>query len=185
VGKSSIITRLIQNRFTHGGTSTCGADFWTWNCRLGDETARLQIWDTAGQEEFHSLAPIYYKDAHAALLVFSLIDQRSFDRMVQWKNELISSRGEDIKLVVVGNKADVVKDRCIKNEQGEAIAAANKAQYFEVSAKTGQGIDLLFAHVAEMLANLPVQASAISRRSTRVGLQVVNGEPAPQKGGCC
>jgi 50S ribosomal subunit-associated GTPase HflX len=105
--------------------------------------------------------------------------------MVQWKNQLVSSRGEDIKIVVVANKIDVPKERCIKTEQGEAIAAANRAQYFEVSAKTGQGIDLLFAHLTELLAGLPVQTKTIATRSSRVGLQVVNGEEAPKKNGCC
>jgi GTPase SAR1 family protein len=125
------------------------------------------------------------RTSYAAILVFSCIDQRSFDRMIQWKNELISSRGEDIKLIVVANKIDATKDRCIKTEQGEAIAGTIKAQYFEVSAKTGQGIDLLFAHVTDLLSKIPSSGPSLAKRSSRVGLQVVNGEEQPKAKGCC
>jgi small GTP-binding protein len=186
VGKTSIGRRWAENRFDQTTRSTVAAAFFQKSVTTRDgKTLNVMLWDTAGQEEYHSLAPIYYKDAHAALLVFSVVDQRSLDRMIQWKNELISSRGEDIKLVVVANKVDMVKDRCIKSEQGESIASANHAEYFEVSAKTGQGIDLLFAHVAEILAALPVQGTPVAKRSGRVGLQVVSGEDAPEEKGCC
>jgi small GTP-binding protein len=92
------------------------------------------LWDTADQENYHSLAPIDYKDAEAALLVFSVRDSASFDRMVQWPNEVISARGPDIRLVVVGNKADL-KHRVVPRERGAAFASENSAEYFEVSAK--------------------------------------------------
>jgi small GTP-binding protein len=186
VGKTSIGRRWAENKFEQTTRSTVAAAFFQKSVQVKDgRMLNIMLWDTAGQEEFHSLAPIYYKDAHAAILAFSVVDQRSFDRMVQWKNELISSRGENIKLVVVGNKIDMTKDRCIKPEQGEAIAEANRAKYFEVSAKTGQGVDLLFAHVAELLASLPTQTQSLAKRSSKVGLQVVNGEDQPPQKGCC
>jgi small GTP-binding protein len=186
VGKTSIGRRWAEDRFDQTTRSTVAAAFFQKSTTTKDgRTINIMLWDTAGQEEYHSLAPIYYKDAHAALLVFSCIDQGSFDCMIQWKNELVSSRGEDIKLVVVANKIDVTKDRCIKSEQGEGIAQTINAQYFEVSAKTGQGIDLLFAHVAEILSKLPTSSPALARRSSRVGLQVVNGEEQPKGKVCC
>jgi small GTP-binding protein len=186
VGKTSIGRRWAENRFDQTTRSTVAAAFFQKSMTTRDgKTINIMLWDTAGKEEYHSLAPIYYKDAHAAILVFSCIDQRSFDRMIQWKNELISSRGEDIKLVVVANKIDATKDRCIKTEQGEGIAGTIKAQYFEVSAKTGQGIDLLFAHVTDILSKIPTAGTALTKRSSRVGLQVVNGEEQPKAKGCC
>jgi small GTP-binding protein len=188
VGKTSIGRRWSEDRFDPGTRSTVAAAFFQKNVTTKNgKSINIMLWDTAGQEEFHSLAPIYYKDAHAALLVFSVVDRTSYDRMVQWRNELFSSRREDIKFVVVGNKIDL-KDRVIETKMGEQFARENNAHYFEVSAKTGQGIDLLFVHVAELLAKLPVPAgpSLATKRSSKVGIQVVNGEEntAP-KNGCC
>jgi 50S ribosomal subunit-associated GTPase HflX len=106
--------------------------------------------------------------------------------MVQWRNELISSRGEDIRLVIAANKIDL-KERVIKAEQGQQFARANNSQYFEVSAKTGYGIESLFAHVAELLASIPPEAEtsmSAKRRQSKVTLQVVDGD-GKKKGGCC
>jgi small GTP-binding protein len=188
VGKTSIGRRWSEDRFDANTRSTVAAAFFqkTVTTKSG-KAINIMLWDTAGQEEFHSLAPIYYKDAHAALLVFSVVDRTSYDRMVQWRNELLSSRGDDVKFVVVGNKIDV-KDRVIATEMGEQFARAHNAQYFEVSAKTGQGIDLLFVHVAELLAKLPIRSgpSLATKRISKVGIQIVNGEEnTSPKNGCC
>jgi small GTP-binding protein len=186
-GKTSIGRRWSEDRFEQTTRSTVAAAFFqkTVTTKTG-RAITIMLWDTAGQEEFHCLAPIYYKDAHAALLVYSVADQASFDRIIQWRNEVISSRGEDIRIVVAANKLDL-KNRVITAEQGEQFARANNAQYFEVSAKTGQGIELLFAHVAELLAAIPPDAEtsmSIKRRKSKVTLQVVDGYER-RKGGCC
>jgi GTPase SAR1 family protein len=67
----------------------------------------IMLWDRSGQDYFHFLAPIYYKEGHVGLLVCSVVDQPSFDRMVQSRNELVSSRGGDIRLVIAANKIDL------------------------------------------------------------------------------
>lgn len=187
VGKTSVGKRWAEDKFDQTTRSTVAAAYFhkTTTTKAG-KSISIQLWDTAGQEEFKSLAPIYYKDSHAAILVYSCIDQASFDKMVSWRNELIMSRGEDIKIVIVANKIDLVKDRCISTEQGEQYAKSVKAQHFEVSAKTGQGIDLLFYHVAELLASLPERAKPASKRHGKVCLQVLNGDEAEKKKeGCC
>jgi small GTP-binding protein len=94
VGKTSISLQRSEDRFEQTIRSTVAAAFFQKTVTTKSERAiNIMLWDTAGQEEVHSLAPIYYKDTHAALLVYSVVDQPSFDRMVQWRNELISSRG--------------------------------------------------------------------------------------------
>lgn len=187
VGKTSIGKRWAEDKFEQTTRSTVAAAFFqkTMNTKDG-KTLNIQLWDTAGQEEFKSLAPIYYKDSQAAILVYSCTDQASFEKMQAWMKELIMSRGENIKIVIVANKIDLVKDRCVSTEQGERYAQSVKAQHFEVSAKTGQGIDLLFFHVAELLASLPEKVKmAATKRPGKVCLQVVNGEEAEKKKGCC
>jgi small GTP-binding protein len=187
VGKTSIGKRWAEDTFDSATRSTVAAGFFEKTLITKDgRSLKIMLMDTAGQEEFHSLAPIYYKDAHAALLVFSIIDEGGFQRMQQWRSELISSRGPDIKIIVVGNKLDMSKSRVIRQEDAQKFATTIGSQYFEVSAKTGQGIDLLFAHLGEILGNLPQQQAApAQKRGTKMGLQIVNGEEEEQKKGCC
>jgi small GTP-binding protein len=187
VGKTSIGKRWAEDTFDSATRSTVAAGFFEKVIVAKDgRSLKIMLMDTAGQEEYHSLAPIYYKDAHAALLVFSIIDEGGFQRMQQWRNELISSRGPDIKIIVVGNKLDLAKSRVVTQEAAERFAQTIGSPYFEVSAKTGQGIDLLFAHLGETMAKLPTpERGPAPKRGTKMGLQIVNGEEEEQKKGCC
>ncbi|OHT00101.1 small GTP-binding protein [Tritrichomonas foetus] len=188
VGKTSIGKRWEEERFDQSQRSTVAAACYKKSMNIEGKLITINLWDTAGQEEYHSLAPIYYKDAHAALLVFSVIDQKSFDRMVQWKKELFMSRGEDIKIVVVGNKIDMVKERCISAQQAERFAQSIHAKYFEVSAKTGQGIDMLFLHVGSLLVKLQPKGPASRAGKSKIGLQVIDAtenDTTDDKKGCC
>ena len=187
VGKTAICKQFCEHTFNENQPTTVGLEFGTRIIEDENTRIKLQVWDTAGQEEFKSLAPIYYKDSQAAILVYSVVDQGSFEKTVQWRKELMMSRGENIKIVIVANKIDLDKDRCVSREQGEEYAKSVNAKYFEVSAKTGDGIELLFFHVADLLMSLP-QKEREGKRPGRVSLTVVNGEEAENRkkqGGCC
>ena len=69
---------------------------------------RLQLWDTAGQERFRSITKLYYRGASAVLLVYSIIDESSFEEMGRWLTEMRENLGNDIVIHVVGTKSDVV-----------------------------------------------------------------------------
>ena len=188
VGKSSIGNKWMNNTFDPNRRSTVAAAFFQKSVICGGKTVDIVLWDTAGQEEYHSLAPIYFKDAQAAILVYSVIDANSFERMMQWKKELVMSRGENIKVVIAANKIDMPSQRVITPQQGAEFAQKIGCPIFEVSAKTGQGIDMLFQSLAQILVTIPVQKNT-SRRQGKVGLQVINGEEevkeAEKSGGCC
>lgn len=188
VGKSSIGNKWQNGTFDPQRRSTVAAAFFQKTIVSNGKNIDIQLWDTAGQEEYHSLAPIYFKDAHAALLVYSVTDATSFDRMMQWKNELVMARGENIKLIIAANKIDMVSQRVISQQQGMDFATKIGCPIFEVSAKTGEGIDVLFQTLAKILSELPQKGAGGPRRTGRVGLQVINGEeeaPPKKDGGCC
>ena len=185
VGKTSIGKRWVEGKFEAGTRSTVSAAFFQKKVQFGTKSFDIQLWDTAGQEEFHSLAPIYYKDAQAAILVYSVIDSKSFERMQQWKKELHASRGDAIKIVICGNKIDLQSQRCVKIEDAENVAKQFGAQHFEVSAKTGEGIETMFLHLTEILSTIPLANSGPTRRS-HTSLQVVDAvEKEEKSGGCC
>ncbi|KAL7544264.1 hypothetical protein ACHAWF_007646 [Thalassiosira exigua] len=103
--------------------------------------AQLSIWDTAGQERFHSLGPIYYRDAKGAILVYDITDRPSFDRVKKWTKELRKMVGDATKvcLAIVGNKSDLQRQsRAVDADEAEKYARGVGAAFFEVSAKTGR-----------------------------------------------
>ena len=110
VGKTSLLLRYIKGSFSPPTvTSTIGASFLTKRVVDVDGTiVRLQLWDTAGQERFRSITKLYYRGASAVLLVYSIIDEGSFEEMGRWLTEMRENLGNDIIIHVVGTKSDVV-----------------------------------------------------------------------------
>ncbi|KAH0790643.1 Ras-related protein Rab-21 [Histomonas meleagridis] len=175
VGKTSIGLKWSRGEFDPHRKSTVQAGLYSKKVETSKGMIELHLWDTAGQEEYHAIAPIYYKEAQAALLVYSVIDQRSFDRMVQWHKELKQNRGDDVKIVVVANKIDMANQRVIPSQKGIEYARSIGCNHFEVSAKTGEGIDMLFRYLTETLVSTPTTNTRAPTRG-RKGLTVLETE---------
>eukprot|EP01128_Nolandella_sp_AFSM9_P008214 TRINITY_DN4783_c0_g1_i1.p1 TRINITY_DN4783_c0_g1~~TRINITY_DN4783_c0_g1_i1.p1 ORF type:complete len:237 (-),score=53.04 TRINITY_DN4783_c0_g1_i1:179-838(-) len=152
VGKTSIALRFTQDTFQARTNPTIGASFLMKNMQVGENKMKLQIWDTAGQDRFRSLAPMYYRGASAALLVYDLTSASSFAKIKEWVKELRHNVPTDIIMVVVSNKLDRAEShRQLKREVGEEYARSVGASFAEVSAKTKEGIDEVFVEIAEKL----------------------------------
>jgi small GTP-binding protein len=150
VGKSCILSRFVQGSFDHSTPATIGAAFLTKVVTTNEGPMRLQLWDTAGQEKFRSLAPMYYRSANVAVLVFDVTSKSSLEDLEDWSAEIADKAPQGIKLVVIGNKIDLVEERVISTQAGkEAAAAMNAALYGETSALTGEGVNEIFAKIAE------------------------------------
>ncbi|CAH8256995.1 unnamed protein product [Arabidopsis lyrata] len=87
-GKSSLVLRFVKDQFVEFQESTIGAAFFSQTLAVNDATVKFEIWDTAGQERYHSLAPMYYRGAAAAIIVFDVTNQASFERAKKWVQEL-------------------------------------------------------------------------------------------------
>lgn len=109
----------------------------------------LNIWDTAGQEKFHSLGPIYYRESNGALLVYDLTDAKSFKRVQKWVMELTRMLGSTCCLFILGNKLDLKKERQVGTEEARAYADSVGAQFAEVSAKENIGLPDVFIQLTK------------------------------------
>jgi len=154
VGKTSILLRYVENSYVDGRPSTLQASYLDKHIVIEDEVnylssnrnvsrreAQLSIWDTAGQERFHSLGPIYYRDAKGAILVYDITDRPSFDRVRRWTKELRKMVGDSTKIsiTIVGNKLDLERQsRAVDSEEAQKYAQSVGASCLEVSAKTGR-----------------------------------------------
>jgi Ras-related protein Rab-6A len=118
---------------------------------LEDRTVRLQLWDTAGQERFRSLIPSYIRDSSVAVVVYDTTSRASFLNSSKWIDDIRSERGDDVVIMLVGNKTDLADRRQVSVEEGEAKASEEKILFIETSAKVGFNVKQLFRRLASAL----------------------------------
>ncbi|KAJ3097960.1 Ras- protein Rab6, partial [Physocladia obscura] len=118
---------------------------------LEDRTVRLQLWDTAGQERFRSLIPSYIRDSSVAVVVYDISNRTSFQNTNKWIDDVRSERGNDVIIVLVGNKTDLSDKRQVSTEEGEKKAKEANVLFIETSAKAGYNVKALFRKIAQAL----------------------------------
>ncbi|NXY00973.1 RAB21 protein, partial [Pteruthius melanotis] len=202
VGKTSLVLRYCENKFNDKHITTlqvrAGAGWW-WcgGSRCSPLTLRSssdcwQCLDTAGQERFHALGPIYYRDSNGAILVYDITDEDSFQKVKNWVKELRKMLGNEICLCIVGNKIDLEKERHVSVQEAETYAESVGAKHYHTSAKQNKGIEELFLDLCKrMIETAQVDERARGNGSSqsgiaRRGVQIIDDEPQVQSsGGCC
>lgn len=190
VGKTSIITRFMYDSFDKLYQATIGIDFLSKTMYLEDRTVRLQLWDTAGQERFRSLIPSYIRDSSVAVIVYDITNRASFLNTSKWIEDVRNERGNDVIIVLVGNKTDLNERRQVSVEEGEDKSSKEGIMFMEASAKAGFNIKSLFRKLATALPGMEVavpqatnlvdiKLSAPKRQETADG-----AEGNSQNGGC-
>eukprot|EP01128_Nolandella_sp_AFSM9_P000491 TRINITY_DN1064_c0_g1_i1.p1 TRINITY_DN1064_c0_g1~~TRINITY_DN1064_c0_g1_i1.p1 ORF type:complete len:206 (+),score=34.92 TRINITY_DN1064_c0_g1_i1:25-618(+) len=152
VGKTSITLRFCRDTFLDGTEATIGASFLTKMMTISDRQIKFEMWDTAGQERYRALAPMYYRNCDAALLVYDLTDAESFSALQSWYQELQKNVPNCI-IVLAGNKVDLAQERTVSQDTAQEFASDHECPLMEVSSKTGAGIDELFTKLGSMLTD--------------------------------
>jgi Ras-related protein Rab-6A len=130
---------------------------------LEDRTVRLQLWDTAGQERFRSLIPSYIRDSSVAVVVYDISNSKSFQNTRKWIDDVRGERGNDVIIVLVGNKTDLNDKREVTTAQGEEEAKKNGLMFIETSAKVGHNVKQLFRRIAQALPGMEGEANRESQ----------------------
>lgn len=108
--------------------------------------------DTAGQEKYRSLASMYYKGAECAIVAYDVTNRESFEQAKQyWVSEVEAQLGKNPCLCLAANKADIINERVVSEEEGAAFALSRGASYFETSAKTDMNVTDMFDDIAGRL----------------------------------
>ena len=144
VGKTSIVSRFVNQQFTDLQDSTIGASYFSKLSMIKGENYRLEIWDTAGQERYHSLAPMYYRGAKGAIVVFDITSANSFEKAKSWISELKLTANMNVQITLVGNKTDLQHRRQVLSDTAKNYAEQEELTYIETSAKNNINIDDIF-----------------------------------------
>ncbi len=169
VGKSCLLLQFVDRRFSAVHDLTIGVDFGSRIVDVGGERVKLQIWDTAGQESFRSIARSYYRDAAGALLVYDVTRRETFQHLERWLNEAKQFASQQICITLVGNKSDLVKRRVVPRDDAELWAAENGLDYIETSAKSADGVDEAFLSTTNKIWSKMVSGGLVRKHTTLGG----------------
>ncbi|KAF7632413.1 hypothetical protein Mgra_00008193 [Meloidogyne graminicola] len=155
VGKSSLISRFVDDKFDPEMAATIGVDFRIRTMNIDDKLVKLAIWDTAGQERFRTLTPSYYRGGQGIILVYDVSSRASFESLDHWLLEVDTycTRADAIKMLV-GNKID--EDlRVVTREEGTQFARRHRMLFIEASAKTREGVVCAFEELVQKILQSP------------------------------
>jgi len=177
VGKSSIVDRLVHDKFSFSVSSTIGAAFCALIKVYNNRKYKFQIWDTAGQERFRSLVPIYVKKTKIVLLVFDITSRGSFNKIKEHWYQFVDDLAPESVKILIGNKSDLEDNRCIGKYEAKEYADAVGIDYIECSAKDTSNISKLLSKLVEVGEEIYTEKSSSDLDIEDYGtvLTLVNG----------
>ena len=178
VGKTSIIQKLIFNKFESIYNSTIGVDFSVKHFTYKNLDIKLHLWDTAGQERFRAITKSFYKNNSIYILVFDLSDYNSFIELDYYINDIQKNTSNDkCSYFLIGTKSDLIKDTKITNDIILNFSKQNNiVKYYEVSSKNNN-LKIIFE---DMIKNT-IDQNNISTQN----INYINIDDESNVSGCC
>mmetsp|Transcript_13155 Transcript_13155/g.19841 ORF Transcript_13155/g.19841 Transcript_13155/m.19841 type:complete len:221 (-) Transcript_13155:57-719(-) len=165
VGKSCLLRRFADNKYTESYISTIGVDFKIKTVKLDDKVIKLQIWDTAGQTRFRSIVESFYRRTHGVCLCFDLTNEATFEELPEWISTIRTLAPENTPILLIGNKADLTHKREVKREEAEMVVNKYGLKgYIETSAKKAQNVEKAFHTMIDEIINTETYIAMEQRR---------------------
>ncbi|XP_046574113.1 ras-related protein Rab-7L1-like [Haliotis rubra] len=171
VGKTSFVQRYVNDSYRRDYKMTIGVDFALKVIKWSDNrTIKLQLWDIAGQERFTSMTRVYYKDAHACIVMFDLSQRATFQSAVKWKKDLDTKcsllDGSPVPCLLIANKCDL-SHREVEQEEIEEMCREHEfVGWTETSVKEGLMIDECMRFLIEEMVNKHAEIDGLSESFT-------------------
>ena len=191
VGKSNILLRYVYSTFKSDYQLTIGVEFGEKTVEMKGKIYKIQIWDTAGNEQFRSITRTYYKNSVCAIVVYDISRRETFDNVINWIEDCKLNSPKSVFIILVGNKSDLEEDRQVTTEEGEEFANRYGIRFFETSAKNSININEIFSESIEFIADrikkkyydLDNESCGIKRNyNSRISL---NSQKTQKKKECC
>ena len=175
VGKSNLLLRYTHGQFREEYQLTIGVEFGSSNITIDKNVFRIQIWDTAGQENFKSITRSYYKNSACALIVYDITRRVSFENLSDWIEDCKNSSPKTVFMVLVGNKCDLEENREVTEEEGKEFAERHGMLFFETSAKTGKNVEEVFKRSIAIIAKR-MKENFYDLESDKCGIKIIKDE---------
>ena len=157
VGKSCFLMRYADNVFVENYITTIGLDYKLKYIQLDSgQVIKVQLWDTAGQDRYRTIAKNYYKGSHGILLLYDVTKSSSFENIREWIKDIREEVYEKAIIFLIGNKIDKKDQIKIKTEEGEKLAEEFNIPFFEASAKSGENVDEIFKALYKKISEVYV-----------------------------
>ena len=144
VGKTNLINRFTKDYFANDTKSTVGVECIFKTYQVNNDIIKVVIWDTAGQERFKSLTSAYYKGSKGVLIVYDITNLQTFEKIEQWLSEVKEKAGNEIKVILVGNKLDLEDRREVTLDQSAEKASILNCPLMETSALDNTNVEKVF-----------------------------------------
>nr|XP_013055402.2 EF-hand calcium-binding domain-containing protein 4B isoform X3 [Anser cygnoides] len=122
VGKTSFLRRFCEDRFFPGTAATIGVDYSVKTITVDNTQVALQLWDTAGQERYRSITKQFFRKADGVIVMYDITAKDTFTAVKQWLISIEEGTGENVPVLLLGNKTDNEKEREVPNGMGEHLA---------------------------------------------------------------
>ena len=194
VGKTSIILRYHQNTFNANLPSTFGSTFVTKYLVKDNITYKLNIWDTTGQERYHSVTKLFVHGSHIAILVYAINNVDSFQKLDYWYKTIEENCDDNVILAIAANKYDLMYKNedensvFVSEEEGENYAKEKKAMFkFTTAKEDKKGIDSLFDELINEYISKNLTENSDNKESNRKSVKIEHKKTKKdgKKGGCC
>ena len=185
VGKSSLILRYVDQVWSDTFVPTIGVDFKVKTLEIDNKQIKMQIWDTAGQERFRNVISSYFRGSHGILLIYDITNRDSFKNLENWLTEIEKNASQNVLKILIGNKNDLVDDREIKTEEGQAFANRNGMQFIETSAKMNTNVTEAFEALAKLMMQFNSEKKTVLSKNEPKTLKASSGQDLNKKKKCC
>jgi Ras-related protein Rab-8A len=182
VGKTCLIHKYFGTEFLENTITTIGIDYKTKHFLFDDKKVKINYLDTAGQERFKTITTNYLRNADGILLVYAVDSRESFKLLDEWLKEINKTRGET-PIIVLANKIDL-KEKELSQEDANEFSTKHGHKVYEVSARTGKGVDEAFNDIASITYHKVLENIRAGKSNKRISLKF-NTKKEKKEQNCC
>ncbi|XP_074757343.1 EF-hand calcium-binding domain-containing protein 4B [Athene noctua] len=175
VGKTSFLRRFCEDRFFPGTAATVGVDYNVKTITVDNTQVALQLWDTAGQERYRSITKQFFRKADGVIVMYDITAKDTFTAVKQWLISIEETTGENVPVLLLGNKTDNEKEREVPMGMGEHLAKDYNLIFYECSAYSGYNTKQSVLHLARIL----------KEHEDKVKEKTIELQPDTNKKSCC
>ncbi|CAM9835582.1 unnamed protein product [Bubo scandiacus] len=176
VGKTSFLYRLHANTFNPHLTATVGLDYQIKNLVVDNKRFALRLWDSAGQERYHSITKQFFRKADGVVLMYDITSEYSFSDVRYWLSCIQEGAEDGVAILLLGNKTDCAAERQVPMKEGERLAKEYQLMFYECSAASGHNVS---ESIVSLIRLLKVREDELKNKAEEVP------KPPQKKKGCC